>query len=167
MQPTATHIAYYHICHRKLWLFHHGIRMEHSSDVVFEGKLIGEESYPQRAAKYTEVLLGNVKIDFYDVANKIVHEIKKSDKLEEAHLAQVKYYLYVLYQSGVEDAVGIIEYPKLRKTTQVAVLDQEDIQEVQQWEKETKTVCNQSECPTQLPHKSLCKSCSYFEFCYG
>ena len=38
---TATHINYYHVCHRKLWLFSNGIQMEHTSETVQEGKLIG------------------------------------------------------------------------------------------------------------------------------
>lgn len=76
MIPTATHINYYNVCRRKLWLFANGINMEHASDLVTEGKLIGTESYPQRSDRYTEVQLGGVKIDFYDPYNKVVHETK-------------------------------------------------------------------------------------------
>lgn len=66
MVTTATHINYYHICHRKLWLFANGINMEHTLDTVTEGKLIGENTYTDRAVKYTELQLDGVKIDFYD-----------------------------------------------------------------------------------------------------
>ncbi|RMH45124.1 MAG: Dna2/Cas4 domain-containing protein, partial [Gammaproteobacteria bacterium] len=48
MRLTATHIAYYHTCKRKLWLFHHGIQMEQESQVVYEGRLIGETTYTDR-----------------------------------------------------------------------------------------------------------------------
>jgi CRISPR-associated exonuclease Cas4 len=41
---TPTHINYYHVCHRKLWLFSHGKQMEHTSELVAEGKLIHETS---------------------------------------------------------------------------------------------------------------------------
>jgi CRISPR-associated exonuclease Cas4 len=34
MKPTGTHINYYHICHRKLWLFANNVQMEHNSDLV-------------------------------------------------------------------------------------------------------------------------------------
>lgn len=88
MQTTGTHINYYFICHRKLWLFANSIQMEHTSDTVYEGKLIHEETYPQRSTKYEEVQIGGAKIDFYDAKNKIIHEIKKSPKLHEAHLWQ-------------------------------------------------------------------------------
>ena len=113
---TATQVNYYHICHRKLWLSANGIEMEHTSDLVAEGKLIGDSSYPQRAERYTEVAFDGVKIDFYDAKNRVVHEIKKSDRMEGAHVAQVKYYLWILEQNGITGAKGILEYPKLRHT---------------------------------------------------
>jgi CRISPR-associated exonuclease Cas4 len=59
---TATHINYYHICKRKLWLFTKGIKMKPTSDQVLEGKLTGELSYSDRAAKYTELVLPGGKI---------------------------------------------------------------------------------------------------------
>lgn len=96
----ATHINYYHLCHRKLWLFANGIRMEHTSETVAEGKLIGETTYTNRAEKYTEIQVDGIKIDFYDARNKVVHEVKKSDKVEQAHIAQVKYYIYKLFQQA-------------------------------------------------------------------
>jgi CRISPR-associated exonuclease Cas4 len=62
---TATLVAYYHICHRKVWLHAHQIQMESGSEAVAEGKLIGETAYADRPGRYTEVALEGVKIDFY------------------------------------------------------------------------------------------------------
>ncbi len=73
---TGTYIKYYKVCHRKTWLFHHKIEMEHTSELVAEGSFIGEKSYPQRAERYREITLDGSKIDFYDPHNKVVHEIK-------------------------------------------------------------------------------------------
>ena len=84
MNITGTHFNYYQICKRKLWLFANGISMEHTSDLVHEGKLIHEESYPQRSAKYEEVEMDGIKVDYYDTLHKVIHEIKKSDKVEVA-----------------------------------------------------------------------------------
>jgi len=39
--------------------------MEHTSDLVYEGKLIHEESYPQRSAKYEEVEIDGIKVATY------------------------------------------------------------------------------------------------------
>ena len=82
MHITGTHFNYYFVCKRKLWLFANGINMEHTSDLVYEGKLIHETSYPQRSERYEELEIAGCKIDFYDANNKVVHEIKKSDKIE-------------------------------------------------------------------------------------
>lgn len=73
--------------------------MEQTSDLVYEGKLIHEESYPQRSVRYEELAIDGIKIDFYDARNKIVHEVKKSDKIAPAHRLQLLYYLYVLLEN--------------------------------------------------------------------
>lgn len=109
MTITATRINFHHICRRKLYFFANGINMEHTSDTVAEGKLIGENTYTDRAARYTELQLECIKIDYYDAQNKVVHEIKKSDKMEAAHEAQVKYYLYKVRLYGIEGATSILE----------------------------------------------------------
>jgi CRISPR-associated exonuclease Cas4 len=163
---TATHINLLHVCKRELWLHAHEIRMEHTSDIVREGKLIGEESYPQRSERYTEVEFDGVKIDFYDAKNKVVHETKKSDKVEIAHEAQVKYYLWKLEQNGIEGATGIIEYPKQRHTSHIAALTDADRANIVAWEKEVSQIIDNEEIPKVIKAK-ICKSCSYFDFCYA
>ena len=165
MNPTGTHFNYYQICHRKLWLFAHNIQMEHTSDLVYEGKLIHETTYPQRSAKYEEVEIGGIKIDFYDAKNNIVHEIKKSDKKEHAHEWQLKYYLYVLEKHGIEGTTGILEYPKLRKTSEV-LLSQMDRGEIEHQLEEIQEIVAKETCPERIP-VSKCRNCSYFDFCYA
>lgn len=164
MQLTATHINYYHVCHRKLWLFANGIRMEHTSDTVAEGKLIGETTYPQRAEKYTEIEIGGSKIDFYDAKNKVIHEIKKSNKTEEAHEWQVKYYIWLLLQNGIEGATGILEYPKLRQTTTVTLTSSDEVY-LQKTSGQIKAIVEGEVCPPVINSK-ICKTCSYYDFCY-
>lgn len=161
---TATHINYYFVCHRKLWLFANGIQMEHTSETVAEGKLIGETTYTDRSQQYTEVEVDGIKIDFYDAKNKVVHEVKKSDKVEKAHIAQVKYYIYKLGQQGIEGVTGLIEYPKMRQreTVQLELGDQEMIQT---WETNIREMVASEVCPPLL-RKPICKQCSYFDFCY-
>lgn len=164
MHITATLINLYHICHRELWLHAKGIRMEHTSDTVYEGKLIGTTSYPQRAEKYTELEIAGSKIDFYDAKNKVVHEVKKSDKAEAAHLAQVKYYLYLLEENGIEGATGILEYPKLRQTEHVTLTD-DDRSDIVEWLTDIEVILADANCPNVI-NKPICKRCSYFDFCY-
>lgn len=164
MVITGTHFNYYQICHRKLWLFANGINMEHESELVDIGKLIHESSYPQRTSHYEEVAIDGIKVDYYDARNNIIHEIKKSNKMEAAHEWQLKYYLYVFEQHGIENVKGILEYPTLRKTKNVILtdIDREDIIIMQQ---DIERIILQAECPP-IDKKSICKNCSYYEFCH-
>ena len=173
MNITATHINYYHICHRKLWLFANGINMEHTSDVVYDGKLLHQTSYPQRAEKYTEIDMSATtkdgvqlfgKIDFYDAKEKIIHEVKRSDKVEEAHEWQVKFYIWLLELNDIPGVHATLEYPKLRQTGDVWLTEpdraylKEVIHKI--------NVLQESEiCPPRINSK-ICRSCSYYELCY-
>lgn len=165
MNITGTHFNYYLICHRKLWLFANGINMESTSDLVYEGKLLHETSYPRRSEKYQEIELDGIKIDYYDTKNKVVHELKKSDRHEEAHEWQLKYYLYVLEQNGITEVTGLLEYPRLHKTKEVllSIPDREAIAEIRVKIEQT---IQQERCPARIL-KSRCKNCSYFDFCYS
>lgn len=146
--------------------------MEHTSDIVYEGKLLHENSYEQRPQNHQEMMLSatynNIelfgRVDFYDGKNKIIHEIKKSDKVETAHEWQVKYYTWLFQLNGIQGVKGIIEYPKLRKTETVE-LSGKDITELQQCVTEIQKIIGNPECPPVI-HSKLCKSCSYYEFCY-
>jgi len=164
MPITGTHIAYLHTCHRKLWLFANGIKMEHTSELVAEGKLISETTYLDRARKYTELAIEGIKIDFYDAANRVVHEVKKSDKIDHVHRAQVTYYLYILHKNGIHEPSAIIEYPKL-KQRELINWDDQFISLCQEWEDQIKQISDQENCPA-LIKKGICKSCSYYELCY-
>lgn len=165
MQITGTHFNYYQICHRKLWLFANGINMESTSDIVYEGKLIHESSYPQRSERYEEVEIEGVKVDYFDAKHNVIHEIKKSNKVEQAHEWQLKYYIYVFERNGIEGCTGILEYPTIRQTSQVVLTD-EDRQMIVEKEEKIKGIIESDLCPT-LSKKRLCKSCSYYDFCYS
>jgi len=165
MHTTGTHISYLHLCHRKLWLFAHGIRMEQRSDLVAEGKLIDEHSYPQRADRWQALEIEGIKIDHYDAQQGIVREVKKSNKREDAHRAQLKYYLFVLERNGIKISHGLLEYPRLRQTEQVRLSDT-DRRDIPLWEAEVQRIIALEYCPA-LVKKRICKKCAYFEFCYA
>ncbi|WP_461138985.1 CRISPR-associated protein Cas4 [Spirosoma pomorum] len=147
-----------------MWLHANQIRMEHTSEAVAEGKQLHEQAYPQRAERYREISVDGSKIDFYDPYDKVVHEIKKSDKLEHSHVAQVQFYLYLLRKNGIDGATGLIEYPKLRQT-QTVQLDETDAPMVEGWIHDIERIVDSERCPERI-NKSKCRSCSYFDFCY-
>jgi len=76
MNITGTHFNYYQVCKRKLWLFANGRKHGTHFDLVYDGKLIQETTYPQRSERYEELEMGGIKIDFFDARNKVMHENK-------------------------------------------------------------------------------------------
>lgn len=165
MQLTGTHINYYFICHRKLWLFANAIHMEQTSDLVYEGKFIHESTYRQRPEKYEEVQIDSIKVDFYDTKNKVIHELKKSDKIQDAHIWQLKYYIYIFEKAGIGGVTGILEYPKLRKKEEIYLSDI-DCERIIEIENDIKKIISSENCPNTINSK-ICKNCSYYDFCYA
>ena len=165
MTVTGTHFNYFLLCHRKLWLFANGINMEQESELVYQGKLIHEESYPQRSAKYEEVSIDGIKVDYYDAKNKVIHEIKKSNKVYRAHEWQLKYYIYVFGEHGIEGVSGILEYPTLHKTQEVMLTDV-DRDEIRSMILDIEDIIAREQCPHRVK-KGICRNCSYCDFCYA
>lgn len=135
--------------------------MEHTSDAVYLGKLIHEESY-EREKKEIEID-GTIKIDFIG-KDRVIHEVKKSDKVEEPHIWQLKYYIWYLKQKGVEGIIGKINYPKLKKTLDVFLTagDEEKIKEILNGIRGIEN----AELPPQVEKQRICKSCSYNDICW-
>lgn len=160
---TGTQVAYYIVCKRKLWLFSHQIEMEGFSDYVLIGKIISEESFKRE--KYKEIDIGSLKIDYIKVKDKvIVNEVKKSRKLEESHIWQVKYYIYRLRKLGLNCSLGIIHYLKLFKKIYVE-FEEKDSKKIEEALVKIKEIIN-LEKPPEIINKSYCKKCAYFELCY-
>jgi len=168
---NATLINLYHVCKRECWLHANGVTMEHTSDTVYDGKLLHETSYPQRNEKHSEMNIAATydgvdlfgKIDFYDARQKMIHETKRSNKVEIAHEWQVKFYLWLLRLNGI-DATAILEYPLLRLTDQLE-LAAEDIIYLEKTTQAIVRLKESEQCPAVINAK-ICKSCSYYELCY-
>ena len=163
MQITGTHFNYFLVCRRKMWLFDRGIQMEQNSDLVSEGRLIHETSYPNRSERFQEIELGGIKIDYFDPGNKVIHEIKKSDKKEEAHIWQLKYYIYIMRQAGIY-CTGVVEYPAMRRKKEIE-LDVVDEQKIETQLIEIENTLSDDNCPQKMP-RSKCRRCAYFDFCW-
>lgn len=172
MTINATLINLYHVCKRECWLHANGVRMEHTSDLVYDGKLLQETSYSKRNLKHSELEINSSfdrislygKIDFYDAKQKTIHETKRGDKVELAHEWQVKFYLWLLLLNGVKNSSAVIEYPLIRQIRRLT-LSSNDIVYLQNLLKEILTLIESAECPPVINSK-ICKSCSYYELCY-
>ena len=158
---TGTQIAYYFLCERKLWLFTHKIAMEQNSDVVAMGRFISDTTYDR---KKHEIRIDNIVLDNYDASTKTIHEVKKSDKMENTHIWQVKLYISKLKEKGIEGVKGKIDYPKLRQTVDVELFA-DDIARLKEIEESINKILSDDK-PPEVINKSFCKKCSYYDLCY-
>jgi CRISPR-associated exonuclease Cas4 len=158
---TGTQVNYYFVCHRKLWLFSHGLNMEHTSDTVYMGKLIGEETFVRE--KKELLIDGFMKVDFIG-SDGLIHEIKKSDRVEQAHEYQLLYYLYNLKKKGITNIRGEINYPRLRKKISVELTLEK---EAKIWSilRGIQEIIHSEDIPERLKI-SFCRKCSYYELCW-
>lgn len=165
MKITGTHINYYFHCKRHLWFFSHQIFMEHTSELVLIGKFISETTYERQIHElHFEDETSHFVIDFFDKRNNIIHEVKKTDKFDELHIWQVKFYIYQLKKFGIENVKGVIDYPKLKKTYKVELSVEDEIK-LEQAFNDIQQIIQKSK-PPKVIRKPFCKKCSYYELCY-
>lgn len=162
MKAVSGVMIYYHyVCDRKLWYFSHQLDMEHTSDLVQIGKLIDEESY-SREKKHIMVE-DMISIDFLQ-SWRIVHEVKKSRSVEIASIWQLKYYMWILENKGIEIEKGILDFPKIKKR-EVVHLEDRDRKEIESTLDEIKRIVDMPQPPI-LARKKICSKCAYYEFCF-
>lgn len=167
-QFTGTQVNYYLICHRKLWLFSHGVQMERENENVQAGKLIGESSYKreQKEVKIDDrIVLDWVETKVLSDGSLVLHETKKSRAFDNAHRLQVLYYLFYLQCKGVA-AQGEIDYPLLKQTQRVQ-LTPETQNEVEQVLEGVADVVSREQAPERLTNRRVCEACAYFELCWS
>jgi len=159
---TGTEINYLFVCPRKLWLFHHHIEMEHTSDYVALGQLLHEDSYPRQTKE--SLVADMIRIDFVD-KDGVLHDIKSGQSMETAHEMQILYYLYVLKQMGLPNRKGVINYTRQRRTTEVELTPDKE-QEIEAAMAEVGRV-NSMSAPPDAEFTKLCRKCSYAELCWS
>lgn len=158
---TGVMIYYYKVCTRKLWYFYHEIQMEQTNENVAIGKVLDDEVYSKEDK---HINIDNViNIDFIKTKS-ILHEIKKSKKIEDASILQVKYYLYYLKKRGVYGITAKIDYPMIRQSVEVALAD-DDEKNIEAILLDTRKIVEKN-IPPNLIKKGICKSCAYFDLCY-
>ncbi|MFH8107847.1 MAG: CRISPR-associated protein Cas4 [Candidatus Aenigmatarchaeota archaeon] len=161
---TGTQVNYYIVCSTKLWLFSHFATMEQNSDLVALGQILQETSFQQD--KKDLIIDQIIAVDFIRKGNRlIIHEVKKSSKLEKAHITQLAYYLYYLKkEKGIENVEGIINYPSKRKIVEVRLTPEKEA-ELQNIFQKIKEIISLPQ-PPKPEKKKYCRKCSYFEFCW-
>ena len=158
---TGVTVYYYFICKRKLWYFNKDVSMEHNSELVGIGRLIDQNSYTRE--KKSILIDEMINIDFLKDW-KVIHEVKKSKKLDVAAKWQLKYYIWVLRSKGVKIEKGVLDYPLLKKREEIFLTNSEE-EELMEVLEEIKKTLNMN-IPPKVINKAFCKTCSYYELCY-
>ena len=162
-EVNGTMINYYFICKTKLWLFSHNIQLENESDNVMIGKYLHENTYKRE----NEELIDNlIAIDFIRKNGDIyeIHEIKKSNKMEKAHVYQLLFYMNYLYENKAFKKIkGILNYPTTRQT-EVVTLTEENVDKLKEIINEIQDLIIEN-MPKPIKSKK-CYKCAYYEFCF-
>lgn len=159
---TGTEVGYFFICKKKLWWFAHGLEMEQTSDRVKLGKVVHEESYARQKKEIS--IDGKIVLDWRDGDNTI-HEVKLTDKMENAHEFQLLYYLYYLKQKGIAGLRGQIDYPKLKQTKTVELTAEREAELETALAKMRQIVG--APVPPDVEWMRICAACAYAELCWS
>jgi CRISPR-associated exonuclease Cas4 len=138
------------------------MNLESDSDLVLRGKLLHENSYKRQPLK--EVEIDRIKIDFVE-KSKEIHEIKRSRKIEDAHVYQLLYYLYFLKKTANVVAKGVLNYPLLKKKVEVELTADKEAK-LRDVLTGVDDVIRQDK-PPEAEWKSYCRNCAYRELCWG
>ena len=158
---TGTEVGYYFICRKKLWWFHRGIQMEFEHDRVKLGRFIHEKSYGRKKKEIS--IDGKIVLDWNQ--NNVIHEVKLTDKMESAHEFQLLYYIFYLKQKSIENISGQIDYPKLKKTQEVFLNEENEAKLKEALEKMEEIVTGED--APEVEFMKICRSCSYAELCWS
>lgn len=162
---TGVKISYYFICRTKLWLFSHNIQLEQENENVQIGKDLNETRYSRDKKDIT--IDQTISVDFIEKSKDgkklILHEIKKSNRMEEAHQWQMLYYLFYFKEKGV-NAEGELNYPLINKKEKVLLTEEKESQMKNIMSDIFKIIEGKLPSPQR---KTICPKCAYFEFCFG
>ena len=170
-------VGYYVLCPRKAWLSMNGLWMEQESTTVALGRQIHASSYERRRKEIMLTaeapdgtpLIG--KVDWAQLDAGVLHETKKSASAEEAHRWQLRFYLWLLALNGVTGPTdapfrGQINYPRQRRTTDVALKDAH-VDRLQEIVAALRTLSERDTPPPRLDTRSFCRTCAFEDLCFG
>lgn len=170
-------VGYHAVCPRKGWYSMRGLWMEQESEDVALGRLLDRTSYPRRrrpALITAEAPDGTplvAKIDGADLREGVLHETKKGRSCEDAHVLQLRFYLWVLKLAGVTRAdgrplTGQLDYPALRRSEPVALEPQHET-ELADTVAALARLARQPAPPERHPRRAFCRRCAFEDLCHG
>lgn len=161
--PPSVYNAFL-ICRRQAWLMQRHMNADQSNTYLDIGRLISEETFERENKEIYIPDLG-AKLDLVTKRDGeyFIGEVKKSSATLDSGINQLKYYLFLLKNKGLE-IKGMIKIPKEKKSVEIILTD-EDINTIkmnlQDFEK---TVMLPS--PPEAIRLKICPKCAHYEFCF-
>lgn len=162
MKVNGTLVNYYFHCKRQCYLHGNRLNLEDNSEQVKVGRALHEE---KNTKENTEIALENIRID--RLSGEYLTEVKKSDADVEAAKWQLLFYLHILKEKGVIRK-GRLEFLKKGKSNKKIVyveLTEEVERELEKHIQSIESLLEMDIVP-EVIHKSTCKKCAYYEYCY-
>jgi CRISPR-associated exonuclease Cas4 len=95
-----------------------------------------------------------------------IHEVKRSKKMQDAHLFQLLYYIYYLSRNyGVNVSKGVLHYPLLKQNVDVELTEERTAQ-IEEAIRGIVEV-NLHKIPPEATWKGYCRNCAYRDLCWG
>lgn len=136
---------------------------DEENDNVVIGRFLHENRYPRDKH---EVVVGHIKIDLVQASRGevLIAEIKKSSRFLESARLQLKYYLFVLKELGVE-VKGVLLVPEER-TKEFVSLEKDDMEKIKKIIQEIRQIIDSPSPPPPVKTR-WCRPCAYAEFCWA
>ncbi|MEO1452148.1 MAG: Dna2/Cas4 domain-containing protein, partial [Bacteroidota bacterium] len=111
------------------------------------------------------------KVDWVNLRDGILHETKYGRACEDAHLWQVRFYLWLLKRCEVrrpdgQPFTGMLNYPKIRRTEPVSLQPEHESALLAQVE-ELQQQLHHDLPPPRISRRTFCRKCAFEEMCYG
>ena len=163
----GVYIYYYFVCPRKLWFYSRKLTMEHESEVVEIGKYIELYYKEERKAEKKLIIDNIISPDILERRGDyiIVFEVKKSEKIKDAALWQLKYYLWYLKKFKGLNVKGKLVIPEYNKEEYIE-LSEEDEEKISEILDNIKKII-ESNKPPKVVKKDFCKACAYKLLCWS
>jgi CRISPR-associated exonuclease Cas4 len=123
---------------------------------------------PSEEEEEKEEGLDNLRITHKatQISSIILHEVKRSKSMQDAHVFQLLYYIYYLKKNfNANISKGILHYPLLKTNVPVEITRDKGIQ-VENVILDIKRIISMANPPEPV-WLNYCKSCAYREMCWG
>lgn len=152
-------------CKREAWLMHRQLTGDQDNLFLAMGRFISETTYTEGKKEiYLPDLNAKIDLVFRKNGEYFIAEVKKSSKMIKSAENQLKYYLYLLKNKGIE-MYGFLKIPREKNNYKVQ-LTEDDIKYFKEKIEEIKEVLYSNEIP-EAERKKICSKCSHLEFCWS